>query len=199
MYGASVTHFLFWSKAENPPELCEIDSLCAKLGGSCYALGRLSSTLPKDVVRTCYFATVQSLLQYGIELWGRAADWERVSRMQKRAIRAIARVADDDESVRPLFVSEGIMTLPSLLIFQTATYVWENRDEFTRKGDRHARQLRHANRLWPVTHKLTKTAKTIKVMGPAVYNRLPEDITSSPNLNIFKKRLRRWLIGQALL
>ncbi|CAG9132414.1 unnamed protein product [Plutella xylostella] len=93
-----------------------IDKVCGKLGSACFALNRLARTVPAEVVRTCYFATVHSLLQYGAELWGRAADWERAFRMQKRAVRAIARVSQDT-SARPYFKSLGIMTNVTIIFF----------------------------------------------------------------------------------
>ncbi|XP_063621712.1 uncharacterized protein LOC134793927 [Cydia splendana] len=41
-----------------------IDQLCAKLGSACYALKRLASTATRDVVRSCYFATQQTGIEY---------------------------------------------------------------------------------------------------------------------------------------
>ncbi|KAJ2947555.1 hypothetical protein O0L34_g17345 [Tuta absoluta] len=72
-----------------------ITTMCGKLGGACFALQRLARVVPRQVARSCYFATVHSLLQYGAELWGRAAEWERAFRMQKRAVRAIVQVPQD--------------------------------------------------------------------------------------------------------
>ncbi|XP_073954845.1 uncharacterized protein [Choristoneura fumiferana] len=66
-----------------------IDKLCCALGSACFALRRLARVVPRYAVRSCYFATIHSLLQYGAELWGRAADYQRVFRLQKRAVRAV--------------------------------------------------------------------------------------------------------------
>ncbi|XP_047994447.1 uncharacterized protein LOC125232732 [Leguminivora glycinivorella] len=79
-----------------------IDALCARLGQACYALRRLASTASRYVVRSCYFATVHSILSYGTELWGRAADFDRAFRMQKRAVRGIVGIRSD-ESARDHF------------------------------------------------------------------------------------------------
>ncbi|XP_050684532.1 uncharacterized protein LOC126979332 [Leptidea sinapis] len=53
-----------------------IENLSGRLARSCFAISRLSSTLSKKALRTCYFATFQSQVQYGVEFWGRAADSE---------------------------------------------------------------------------------------------------------------------------
>jgi hypothetical protein len=149
--------------------------------------------MPRDVVRSCYFATVHSLLQYGAELWGRAAEWERVFRMQKKAIRAIVQV-DQRTSARPYFKSLGILTLPSVVIFQVATYVHSHPEEYLSGAEIHGRNLRNCNKLVGVRHRLAKSAKLTHVMGPTVYNRLPAHVTKAPSLVSFKSRLKRWLI-----
>lgn len=174
-----------------------IHKLCGRLGAACFALSRLARTVPTDVVRSCYFATVHSLLQYGTELWGRAADWERVFRMQKRAVRIIARVTRCTHA-RPHFKALGIMTLPSILIFQIAVYVRENLNSFSAHADVHRYSTRAAaaNKLVAVARSSAKAAKQTQVAGPTIYNRLPESITSAPNTTIFKSRLKRWLVEQ---
>ncbi|XP_063375067.1 uncharacterized protein LOC134662727 [Cydia amplana] len=69
-----------------------INRLSGRIGSACFALGRVTRLVSDEVARSCYFATVHSLIQYGAELWGRCAEWERVFRLQKRAVRIIARV-----------------------------------------------------------------------------------------------------------
>jgi hypothetical protein len=173
-----------------------ISKVCKRLGGACFALRRLARVMPRDVVRSCYFATVHSLPQYGTELWGRAAEWERVFRMQKRAVRAIAQVGQR-VSARPYFRSLGILTLPSIIIYQVATYVRCNLNNYATGANVHGRNLRNAHRLVGVNHRLKKSAKLTHVMGPTVYNRLPARITGAPSLVSFKYRLKLWLIEHA--
>ncbi|KAI5637075.1 hypothetical protein NE865_10256 [Phthorimaea operculella] len=172
-----------------------IDKLCSKLGSACFALKRLSSTLPSEIVRTCYFATVQSVLQYGIEFWGRAADWERAFRMQKRAVRAIAQIPQDS-SARPWFRTYRMLTLPALIIFQAAVYAKENEDLYPKQGEHHAHNTRNKHKMALVQKSLAKSGKLIHVMAPAVYNRIPSTIKDAPSTEAFKLRLKKWLIEQ---
>lgn len=172
-----------------------IHKLCGRLGAACFALGRLSRFLSTEVVRSCYFATVHSLLQYGAELWARAADWERAFRLQKRAVRAIVRVSQDT-SVRSHFKSLGILTLPSLVIYQVALFVRLNINSYTTIGESHKYCTRSKGKLAPVKRSLARSDKLTHVMGPAVYKRLPIDVTGAPSLECFKIRLKRWLINQ---
>lgn len=173
-----------------------IGGLCERMGRACFALWRLSATLERNMTKSCYFASVHSLLQYGVELWGRAADWERAFRMQKRAVRAIVRVPWDTPA-RPIFRALKIMTVPALVIFHAAFHVRKHLDEYARLGDGHNYATRNALKLMAVPRRLAKTSKLVHVMGPAVYNRLPDTITSAPSTQSFKLKLKDWLIDQS--
>ncbi|KAJ2951484.1 hypothetical protein O0L34_g13636 [Tuta absoluta] len=173
-----------------------IDKLCGRLGQTCFALGRMSAVLPGAVVRSCYFATVQSLLQYGVELWARGADWDRVFVLQKRAVRIVARVPADTH-MQPYFRELRIMTLPSLYIFAVAMYAREHMVCYERRGENHNYNLRGAGKLQSVPHRLAKSDKVTHVLAPFLYNRLPHDIVDTPSLPVFKRKLKNWLIEQA--
>ncbi|CAG9114812.1 unnamed protein product [Plutella xylostella] len=152
---------LFWD--------AHIDWLCGRLGGACFALSRLAATVPSEVVRSCYFATIQSLLTYGIELWGRAADWHRVFVMQKRAVRA-------DSSHRT----------------RVALFVRKNLQLY-----KQSQRARRAGQLLAVQHRLARCAQSVHVCGPEVYNALPTEIKDAPSLPAFKQYLKRWLVQHA--
>lgn len=173
-----------------------IQQLTIKLSSACFALSRVASTIATGAVRACYFASVQSSLQYGIDIWGRAADWERLFRIQKRAIRIIAKVGQDT-SARPYFSQLGILTLPSLLIYSVAVYVVTNYEKFSKRSDVVLYSMRFPSRLVSTSRILSKMAKAVGVMGPEVYNRLPCDIRNAPSVNVFKYKLKKWLIEKS--
>lgn len=172
-----------------------IERLCVKLGSACFALGRLSRVVSADVVRTCYFATVHSVLQYGTELWGHAADRLRAFRMQKRAVRAIAKVSRRT-SAKPFFKSLEIPTLPSLVILQLAIYARKNLEMLDRRADKHSllMALRRDEDLAPVSVRLMRSRRLTHVMGPEVYNCLPVEIKNTMSDNVFKIKLKNWLV-----
>lgn len=172
-----------------------IHKLCGKVSSACFALRRVSRVVSTEVSRACYFATVHSRLQYGAELYGRAADWLRAFRSQKRAVRAIVGVSRCT-SVRPYFKELGILTLPAILIFQVAVYARNNLDLYKKRSDRRSCCLRTGDRLLIDKHSLAKSDKLTHFMGPEVYNRLPDVVKNAPSLGSFKSRLKRWLIEQ---
>lgn len=173
-----------------------VHKVCGKLGSACFALNRVSRVVSAEVSRACYFATVHSVLQYGAELWGRSAEWERAFRMQKRAVRAMVRVTRDT-SARPYFRELGILTLPAIVISQVAVFVKNNPSIYEKNSDVHSYHTRNADKLVGVTRTLTKSSKLTHVMGPMVWNRLPDEVTSAPSLASFKIKLKTWLIERS--
>ncbi|XP_063531441.1 uncharacterized protein LOC134742322 [Cydia strobilella] len=175
-----------------------IDEICSRLGRACFALRRLASTASRSVVLSCYFATVHSLITYGVELWARAADAERVFRMQKRAIRAIAGVPED-ASCRELFKELNILPLTCEHIFQVALFTHKNYHAFRQRGVNESRAMRSnklAHLLVTPAHKLSKSVRSVYISGPSVYNRLPDVIKKDATSTVvFKSRLRKWLLS----
>ncbi|XP_063395649.1 uncharacterized protein LOC134680448 [Cydia fagiglandana] len=174
-----------------------IDELCSKLGRAHFALRRLASTASRSVVISCYFATVLSLLTYGVELWARAADAGRAFRMQKKAVRAIVG-APNDAPCRELFKELNIMPLPCELICQVALFTHKNLDVFQQRGVNPHRAMRSnklSHLLITPKHDLRKSERSVYVMGPSVYNRLPNTIKKdAASIVTFKLKLRRWLL-----
>ncbi|KAI5643542.1 reverse transcriptase (RNA-dependent DNA polymerase) domain-containing protein [Phthorimaea operculella] len=169
-----------------------IDKLCGRLGQACFALRRLAATSGEEALKACYFATVHALVTYGLELWGQAADINRIFVMQKRAVRAMAGVADDVSAV-DYFRKYSILPIPCLYIYQIGVFVYENPDLYTKRGIGHSHNLRFKDRLNAVTHKLAKSNQSVYVVGPAVYNRIPSIIRNAASTAVFKNKLKTWL------
>ncbi|XP_061710667.1 uncharacterized protein LOC133520314 [Cydia pomonella] len=175
-----------------------IDDLCGRLGRACYALRRLASTAGLCAVRQCYYATMHSLLTYGVELWARASDWSRVFVMQKRAVR-IMTGKPSDAPARDLFRDLNILPLPCLYLYQVAVFTHENLNKFKLKGTNdnyHLRSNAHKNRLIADPHRLAKSQRSVYCAGPSVYNRLPDSIRNTATTAVFKCKLKMWLMSE---
>ena len=66
-----------------------INELCTKLGKRLGILHRLSIILPKNSLQPIYFSLVQSVIDYGITIWGRTTEnnLQKIQRFQNRAVR----------------------------------------------------------------------------------------------------------------
>ncbi|XP_063391195.1 uncharacterized protein LOC134676740 [Cydia fagiglandana] len=175
-----------------------IDELCGRLGRACYALRCLANTAGLCAVRKCYYATMHLLLTYGVELWARASDWNRVFVMQKRAVRIMAG-KPADAPARDLFRDLNILPLPCLYLYQVAVFTHENLDKFKLKGTNdnyHLRSNEHKNRLVAETPRLTKSQRSVYCAGPSVYNRLPDNVRNAATTAGFKYKLKMWLTSE---
>ena len=66
-----------------------INELCTKPGKRLGILHRLSIILPKNSLQPIYFSLVQSVIDYGITIWGRTTEnnLQKIQRFQNRAVR----------------------------------------------------------------------------------------------------------------
>ncbi|CAG9137058.1 unnamed protein product [Plutella xylostella] len=157
-----------------------IDITCTRLSSACFALSRLAPSLTTDNLKKAYYGYFHSILIYGLDLWGDAADCESELRMQKRAIRIIAGVPWDF-SAKELFKKYNILTLPSLYILEIAKYAWRNLPQFSKKKDTHNINTRRRDQLCIPARRFTKADKCLLTLVPKVYNSLPDEIKSVPS------------------
>lgn len=102
-------------------------ALSKKLNSACFSLRVLSNSVDKNILRKVYFGNVQSILTYGLIIWGGASvqDFNRIFRIQKRALRIIHN-APADEPCNRLFREFKVMTLTSLYVFELSKYFLKN-------------------------------------------------------------------------
>lgn len=171
----------------------QVENVCKKINRFSYALYRLGKVATKNTALTAYFAYVESVLRYGLIIWGYSTDSHKAFLAQKKCIRAICGTAPD-EPCRPLFLSLNILTLPSLYIFEIAKFVKQNRFYFKQANEVYQRNTRNGNRL--VADTIPKSARFKKNcywMCILIYNKIPQNIKDLP-LNRFKCKLYKWLL-----
>jgi hypothetical protein len=66
-----------------------VGKLVIKLSKLCFAIKTMKSSVNKNIVKTMYFAYMDSSLNYGILFWGNVRNLKKVFKQQKRAIRLI--------------------------------------------------------------------------------------------------------------
>ena len=82
--GLTVDSNLSWNK--------HVQELCCKLGAHVGVLYRLSKILPAECLKSLYFSMVQSVIDYGLTVWGHTLKQNilKVQRFQNRAARIYA-------------------------------------------------------------------------------------------------------------
>ena len=171
------------------------DALVRRLNSSCFVLRRLSEAVSLDAPNSAYFGLFHSHLSYGILLWGHAASAQRVFAVQRRAIRLL-----DDlgcrESCRRSFVSRGVLTLPSLYIFECLKYVLNQRETLTHHSMIHDHNTRGRANIVTDALRLSRSRNGANYFGIKFYNAISIEVRGLPD-NSFLRKLKKHLLGGA--
>lgn len=154
-----------------------IDYMCKKIAPNCYALHRLRQIAGKDAVKTFYSSNIESYIRYGIILWGGSSAANRIFKLQKRAIRCMFGMGYRD-SCREIFMSESILTLPSLFILEILKYVKMNKMKFKTLNITHTYSTRYGQNLQFERHKLELYKHNPNYIGAVLYNKIPLSVRS---------------------
>lgn len=171
-------------------------SLAKKISSGCFAVRLSTRELGAEVGRSVYFALIESRLRYGIAFWGAASKQlcNSLFVIQKRAVRYIYRVSPRT-SCRPLFVENGILTLTSLYILETACLIFSNREKFANQCAGYVTRQHMHLRLPIPSSSLIRRA--IIYEGVKMFNHLPLSVRGSPTLRVFKNKLSKTLMAKA--
>lgn len=123
--------------------------------------------------------------------WGNATDRELVFKSQKKCLRSVCGITTMD-SCKTHFRELKILTVPCLYVYEIATYVKCNMNEFTKFNS-----LRHQGK---INYKSSRTAfvsKNIIGMAPRIFNKLPLSILKQENIKEFKTALYTFLASKA--
>lgn len=90
--------------------------ISGKLSRVIYLLRRLVDCVPTKYVRVSYFSFFQSIISYGIILWGNSSYIHDILLLQKKAIRVITG-SPYKAHCKPLFCEQKILTVINLYIY----------------------------------------------------------------------------------
>lgn len=183
--GIEIDQKLDWKK--------QVEIVINKINRFTFVLYKLTKIESRSTALTAYFADVESVLRYGLILWGNSTDMQKAFIAQKKCVRAICGTIPN-EPCRPLFKILKILPLPCLYIFEVAKFVKLNMHVFTHAKDIYPRNTRNGNRLVStVTPNNSRFKKNCYWMCIQIYNKIPESIKQMP-FNMFKTALYRWLL-----
>lgn len=144
-----------------------------------------------------YYAYIHSVISYGVVLWGNSTDSKRVLILQKRALRIVSGLSTKTPC-RALFKFKKILTVCSLYIHDTVMNVKRNLKPFKRADDVHNFNTRNAHRLINIRRRLALCAKDPQVMGPSLYEKLPQRVKDIASVSEFQSQLKQKLLENTI-
>ena len=167
--------------------------LIENLNSYCYLIKHLKNILNLKQILFFYNSVIESKLRYGICHWGSSPSMNDVLVSQKRIIRSIVGISRYD-SCKPSFKSLNILTTTGLYIFELCVFTYKNKHKFPINSNYHSFNTRNKDNIHLTFTSLSLKSHTPKLLGPKIYNKLPNYIKISTSIKSFKKNLKAFLV-----
>lgn len=172
-----------------------VNRLCKKCASNCFALCRLRQILSRNIIKIFYLSNFESIIRYGIILWGVSSAAQRVFIMQKRAVRCMIGLKFR-ESCKQTFINEAILTLPSIFILELLKFVRQNIASFRLQNMYHNYSTRFGSDFQYDLHRLELYKSNPYYLGAVFYNKIPIQIRELSNVK-FVNYIKSVLINSA--
>lgn len=183
--GIMINNTLNWSS--------HIDYLASKLRKFVYMFYKLRDILPLYMLKTVYKALVESVISYGIIIWGGTYNIHVHPLLLTQ--KYILKVMLSKRRMYPtdlLFAESKVFDIRLLYVYNVAKYMY--RRPSLRQYVCHTHNTRHISRNTLKIPKALKTSfqKFISSTGPKIYNLLPVNIRNINNFALYCKILKKY-------
>jgi len=185
--GIHITQSLKWN--------AHIKALASKLSKVAFMINSLREILSTYLIRNLYFTKFQSLLRFGILLWGGAGGEinKKIFILQKRAIRSMAGV-NSRTSCRQLFKKLNILTLSSLYILEVTCFIRKHCQSLELNTNVHSHNTRRKMDIHIKSYRTNLYKNSVINMGTKIYNKLPNYMKEFDSYKSFRKELKSFLL-----
>lgn len=190
------TKFLGILIADNLNWNTQVDSICKKINTACYSIRVLKNSLRKEGLIKVYYAMAYSYISFNIVIWGRAKDLNRVFISQKRVIRLLFDL-DYRESCKQTFITEKILTVPSIYILRCLVFARSNLERYETNGSYHNHNTRHCGQLKIPLHRTEKFKQSPIYNTITLYNKLPGIYKNVNSEKVFHGKVKKLLVEKA--
>lgn len=153
--------------------------VCSNLSSDLYLLRSLANEVSNSILKTVYFATFHAHFTYAIVVWGHSTDMKRIFGLQRKAIRILSQLSFREEC-RLSFRHLGILTVPSVYIFENLIYIKSNLNNFSKHTNIHTYETRNRNAVVPIYWRLDRCQDGPGYWSIKFFNLLPESIQNLP-------------------
>lgn len=166
-----------------------IQYISKRISSRLYAIRQLKTKVSTGVVLTAYFAYIQSLLSYGVLVWGHSVHTSVLFALQRRCVRVVNGLKYR-ECCRKSFTTLKIMTFPSLYMYNCLVYVKDSCFTFGYIDHEYHTRFKQL----PINdfHRLQKSRTAVKFYCTKLYNKLPAHVRQMNTLQ-YKTYLKIFL------
>jgi hypothetical protein len=141
-----------------------IEYISSKLSRVIYLIKRLTLCVPTQCLRTAYFAYFQSVLRYGLFLFGNCVKINEIIILQKKVVRLMTK-SDVRAHCRPLFKQFEIQTVINLYIFYLVLFILKNQSLVIRNREIHSYNTRNKDKATIEFNRLSRSLSSHLVLS----------------------------------
>lgn len=171
-----------------------IEHLNTKIRKLIWKFYNLREILPKNILKMVYYALAESILRYGISIWGGTyvTNIEMIKSSQRYLLKVILH-KDKRYPTNLLFEEFDVLDITQLYIHSVLSFTYKNRDIKEIIG--HQYQTRNKSKECIRTPQISKTStqRFITYFGPKCFNILPLEIRQINNKALFNKKAKLYL------
>jgi hypothetical protein len=168
-----------------------------KLSKSLFLIRKLSLFCSEEILLYTYHSLFISHVKYGISIWGKSSNLKNLFILQKAAIRTIFKLKKQ-ESCKNIFKEKGLLTIPSIYIYETINFAKNNPKYFTIESQTSNHyNTRPKNLIKTVYHSKTFYENHTMFNATQLTNKLPEIIKNEENKLKFKRCLKNFLLTES--
>ena len=114
--------------------------------------------------------------------------------LQKKAVRIINRKPFGYHT-NQLFINNNILKIEDIYKYNVGKHMYKHwRDNGLWSTSQTSYNTRSRNVVVPQFQRLTSTQKSMKFIGPKIWNQIPNDIRQASSLEVFKRLYKAYLI-----
>ena len=148
------------------------------------------------MLKTVYFTLVESLIRYGLLVWG-AANFsfiDPIFKLQKRILKIMGNREIRFPTIE-LFIENRVLSVRQLYILLLVNYMKKNENRNNVVNHTHNTRIRERNYQDVPRMNTAFGQRSIVYLGPTIFNRIPVEIKEEENINRFKRKIRHWLLS----
>ncbi|XP_044744624.1 uncharacterized protein LOC123306611 isoform X2 [Coccinella septempunctata] len=167
-------------------------NLSKKLYKITYTLNVLRYHVDRDTLRILYYSNFQSLIAYGIVIWGNSNHVNSIFKIQKLAIRIMYKMKFR-ESCRTVFKKNNLLTITGLYVYKCILFIKTHPEFFIEHLNMNNTRRRDPY-LYPRVS-LSLAQNNAKYMCLKLFNHLPENIRNIERQSDFRKKLYSFILS----
>lgn len=159
-----------------------------------YTFYELRKFLPIEILKIAYKALVESILSYGIVVWGGTYESQiKTLILTQKWILKVITSKPKRFPTSQLFSNSWMMDMRQLYIFNVSKFMYQNK--MTTIKNAHVYYTRQRQNLQIPQVNTTLFQKFICTTGPKIYNCIPEELKNLRNFRLFSKKLKQLIIS----